>query len=76
MIPSLGALEWEARGHAQEARGHAQEATGHAQEVTGHAREATHVRTSFSPSPVHRRVQGGPAFPEETTQNWDVSHSI
>ena len=69
MIPSLEALEWEARGHAQKIRGHAQE-------VTGHAHEATDVRTSFSPSPVHRRVQEGPAFHEETTQNWDVSHSI
>lgn len=69
MIPSLEALEWEARSHAQEVRGHAQEATGHAQ-------EATHIRTSFSPSPVHRRFQKGPAFPEETMQNWDVSHPI
>lgn len=61
MITSLEALEWEVGGHAQEVRSQAQ---------------GTHIRTSFSPSPVGRLVQEGLAFPEETTQDWDVSYSI
>ena len=62
MITILEALGWEVRGHTQE--------------VGSHAQEATHIRTSFSPSPVGRLVHEGPAFPEETMQHWDVSHSI
>ena len=47
----------------------------HAQEVRSQA-QGTHIRTSFSPSPVGRLVQEGHAFPEETTQDWDVSYWI
>lgn len=63
MITSLEAkLEWEVGGHAQEVRSQAQ----------GH----THQNFLLS-QPSGQTCSGGTCpFPEETTQDWDVSYSI